>query len=161
MRDTAQLIKAKVGIEVVTLDHGSWDMHSKVGPLDAPAPASMNGMVTTMAKGLAAFFADLGVDGDRVTLVTLTEFGRRVRENGTRGLDHGWANSTLVMGAGVQGGQYYGTWPWLDNLVDGDLRVTTNYRSVLSEIVTSRFGVSTSAVFPNFQPETVGVMRSG
>jgi len=160
MRDTAQLIKAKVGIEVVTLDHGSWDMHSNVGKLDAPAPASMNGMVTTMAKGLAAFFADLGAEGDRVTLVTLTEFGRRVKENGARGLDHGWGNSTLVMGAGVRGG-YHGRWPGLDDTVDGDLRVTTNYRSVLSEIVTSRFGVSTSAVFPNFQPETVGVMRSG
>lgn len=160
MRDTAQLIKAQVGIEVVTLDHGSWDMHSNVGTLAATSPVSMKGMVTTLAKGLAAFFADLGAHGDRVTLVTLTEFGRRVQENGARGLDHGWANSTLVLGAGVRGGRYFGTWPGLDDLADGDLRVTTNYRSVLAEIVSSRFGVSTSTVFPNFQPETVGVMRS-
>ncbi len=158
MRDTAQMIKARVGIEVVTLDHGSWDMHSRVGKVDATSPVSMAGMATTLAQGLAAFFADLGVEGDRVTLVTLTEFGRRVTENGTQGLDHGWANSTLLLGAGVRGGRYYGTWPGLDDLADGDLRVTTNYRSVLSEVVTSRFGVSTSAVFPNFQPEPVGVM---
>ncbi|MBA2444270.1 MAG: DUF1501 domain-containing protein [Nocardioidaceae bacterium] len=159
MRDTAQMIKARVGIEVITLDHGSWDMHSRLGRSDATSPVSMTGMVTTLAQGLAAFFADLGAEGDRVTLVTLTEFGRRVKENGNQGLDHGWANSTLLMGAGVRGGRYYGTWPGLDDLSEGDLRVTTNYRSVLSEIVSTRFGVSTSQVFPNFSPETVGVMR--
>jgi len=120
----------------------------------------MNGMVGNLGTALGAFFADLGTLGSRVTLVTLTEFGRRVNENGARGLDHGWANATLVMGGGVRGGRYYGRWPGLayDTLVDGDLAVTTDYRSVLCEILTRRFNASTSTVFPNFTPETVGVM---
>ncbi len=92
-------------------------------------------------------------------MVTLTEFGRRLTENGAHGLDHGWGNATLLMGAGVNGGKYYGNWPGLDPATsDGDLAVTTDYRSVLSEILTSRFNVSTSAVFPGFTPESLGVM---
>ncbi len=161
LKDTARLIKAQVGVEVVTLDYGSWDMHSAVGTLQSTGPASMNGMVINLADSLSAFYADLGATGSRVTLVTLTEFGRRVEENGPRGFDHGWANSTLVMGGGVRGGQYHGRWPGLDaaQLDDGDLKVTTDYRSVLTEIVKNRFGdVATSQVFPGFLPELVGVM---
>ncbi|MBA2558659.1 MAG: DUF1501 domain-containing protein [Propionibacteriales bacterium] len=159
LSDTARLVKASVGVEVVTLDFGGWDMHSDLGTLESGS-LSMNGMVTGLAKALAAFFQDLGSTGSRVTLVTVTEFGRRVAENGARGLDHGWANSTLVLGGGVRGGRYHGRWPGLSDaqLGDGDLAVTTDYRSVLSEILDRRFGVSTSTVFPDFRPEPVGVM---
>jgi uncharacterized protein (DUF1501 family) len=160
LSDTARLIKAQVGVEVVALDYGTWDMHSNVGTVDSLGAGSMNGMVTGLAGALAAFFQDLGTVGSRVTLVTVTEFGRRLLENGAKGLDHGWANSMLVLGAGVKGGQYHGTWPGLSdpNLENGDLSVTTDYRSVLSEVLTNRFNVSTSSIFPDFQPETVGVM---
>ena len=159
LKDTARLIKARVGVKVVTLDYGSWDMHEHLGTLSSTGAASMNGMVKNLASSLAAFFADLGATGSRVTLVTLTEFGRRLAENGSAGLDHGWANATLVMGAGVRSG-YHGRWPGLAaaNLNDGDLAVTTDYRSVLTEILRSRFNITSSSVFPDFRPGAVGVM---
>jgi len=93
-----------------------------------------------------------------VTLVTISEFGRRVQENANGGLDHGWGNVMLVAGAGVKGGRYYGTWPGLTNSLDADLAVTTDYRSVLAEIVAARTAASTAAVFPGFQRERVGFM---
>ena len=82
-------------------------------------------------------------------------------ENASEGLDHGYGNVMLVAGAGVRGGRYYGTWPGLTLDDDADLLVTTDYRSVLAEVVRSRFGASTATVFPGFQPETVGVMSGG
>ena len=116
-----------------------------------------------MAKAVAAFFADLGSAGDPVTLVTLSEFGRSVRQNGVAGTEHGHGNAMLVLGAGVRGGQVHGKWPGLSagKLVDGDLAVTTDYRQVLGEVITSRFAdASLSTVFPGFKPGSpVGVMR--
>ncbi|MCW2842151.1 MAG: hypothetical protein JWN22_67, partial [Nocardioides sp.] len=88
----------------------------------------------------------------------LSEFGRRVVENANYGLDHGYGNVMFLAGAGVKGGSYYGTWPGLGEDLDSDLLVTTDYRSVLSEVVASRFGASTATVFPGFQREHVGVM---
>jgi len=81
-----------------------------------------------------------------------------LNENGARGLDHGWANATLVGGRRSQGRPLLRRGLAYDALADGDLAVTTDYRSVLSEILTRRFNVSTLTVFPNFTPETVGVM---
>lgn len=161
MMDTAQLIKANVGAEVITLDHGSWDMHRHVGEVGNKQPGTMSGMLGELAQAIAALFEDLGDAGSRVTLVTITEFGRRISENGSGGLDHGWGNAMLLFGAGVRGGQYYGKWPGLgpNDLVEGDLKVTTDYRSVLWEVLQSRFNPSMSKVFPGFQPaQSVGVM---
>ncbi|WP_244930175.1 DUF1501 domain-containing protein [Nocardioides sp. W7] len=144
-----------MGVRAVTVDSGDWDMHVDVGT------ASSGWMVrnaTDLASSLAAFFKDLGAVGDRVTVVTVSEFGRRVQENANQGLDHGWGNVMFVAGAGVKGGRYYGTWPGLQNTLDADLPVTTDYRSVLAEVVSSRMGVSTAQVFPGFQRERVGVM---
>jgi uncharacterized protein (DUF1501 family) len=163
LKDTARLIKANVGVKVVTLDYGSWDMHTNVGTLQSTGEVTMKGMVHGFATAVAAFLKDLGPVAGRVTLVTLTEFGRRVAQNGTGGLDHGWANATFAFGAGVKGGQYHGSWPGLGagSLVDGDLKVTTDYRSVLTEILQARFGsISIPAVFPGFKPEPVGLMSA-
>ena len=91
-------------------------------------------------------------------MVTVSEFGRRVKENANQGLDHGYGNVMFLLGGGVKGG-YYGTWPGLANTTDADLLVTTDYRSVLSEVVTSGFGASAASVFPGFSPERVGVMQ--
>ncbi|WP_232676378.1 DUF1501 domain-containing protein [Nocardioides sp. R-C-SC26] len=155
LADVARTLRADVGVTAVTVDSGDWDMHSDLGTVSA---GWMARNATDLAGAIAAFFADLEGVADKVTLVTISEFGRRVQENGSRGLDHGWGNVMLVAGAGVKGGKYYAKWPGLTNSLDADLQVTTDYRSVLSEIVTSRMGASRAAVFPGFSPQTVGVM---
>lgn len=158
LAQSARLIRADVGAEVITVDHSSWDMHTDLGTLDT---GNMIVMVDDLAKSIAAFFADLGPLADKVTLLTISEFGRRVLENGDAGLDHGYGNSMLLFGAGVKGGSVYGTWPGLQSsrLVDGDLAVTTDYRSVLSEVVKTRFtSVSLPTLFPGFTADRVGVM---
>jgi len=160
LAEAATLIHAGVGTRVVTVDYGGWDMHTNLGPVGR---GQMRSRVDEMSQTLAAFFTDLGALGDRVTVVTLSEFGRRVQENGGDGLDHGHGNCVLVLGGGVHGGRYYGTWPGLgtDKLVSGDLAVTTDYRSVIWEIVRARFPeASLSALFPSFVPEAIGFMRA-
>ena len=112
-----------------------------------------------LASAVAAFFTDLGPLADKVTLVALSEFGRRVAENANMGLDHGYGNVMFLAGAGVQGRRLLRHLARADQGdIDADLLVTTDYRSVLAEVVASRFGASTSTVFPGFQRERVGAM---
>ena len=154
-RSSARTIRANVGAEIITVDHGSWDHHTNIGTTrtgtSSPAP-------TSSPAASPRSSTDLGPLADKVTLVTISEFGRRVKENANQGLDHGHGNVMFVMGAGVKGGRYYGSWPGLTNTTDADLLVTTDYRHVLSEVVTTGFGASTASVFPGFSPERVGVM---
>jgi uncharacterized protein (DUF1501 family) len=117
--------------------------------------------LTDLALALAAFAADLGADGmSRVTLVTISEFGRRVTENASHGADHGHGNAMLLLGGGVRGGKVYGAWPGLspDALVAGDLAAVTDYRSVIGEILQKRcvFGALDS-VFPGIAPASFGL----
>jgi uncharacterized protein (DUF1501 family) len=153
------MIRAQVGARVVTIDYGSWDMHANLGTVTW---GPMQSMIRELAGGLAAFFTDLGGLGANVTVVTMSEFGRRVQENGAMGLDHGYGNCMLLLGAGVRGGQYHGAWPGLgDRLVDGDLAVTRDNRSVISEVLASRVPeVSIPSVFPDFTAEAIGTMRA-
>jgi len=156
--ETAELIRAGVGTRVVTLDYGSWDMHTNLGTLDW---GMMGKNVTELAQALKAFFVDLGDLARRVTVVTVSEFGRRVAENGDMGLDHGYGNCMLLLGAGVRGGRVHGQWPGLGrtSLVDGDLQVTRDHRSVFSEVLRSRIPeADLSQVFPGFSPEPIGAM---
>jgi uncharacterized protein (DUF1501 family) len=152
---SARTIRADIGADVIAVDHdGDWDMHQGVGTLDS---GKMRLSAKDLAEALAAFFVDLGTLGDKVTVVTLSEFGRRVRENANQGLDHGHGNVVFVRGGGVKGG-YRGRWPGLGTGADDDLAVTTDYRSVLAEVVTRRLGVSAATAFPRFAPQAVGVM---
>jgi uncharacterized protein (DUF1501 family) len=157
MAQVARIVRGDVGVEVITVDQGDWDHHTDLGTLEW---GDMIRNAADLAGSVAAFFKDLGSLADKVTLVTISEFGRRVKENANYGLDHGWGNVMFLAGAGVKGGQYYGDWPGLVNAGDADLQVTTDYRSVLSEVVESRFGVTASNVFTDsrFHRETVGVM---
>jgi uncharacterized protein (DUF1501 family) len=155
LKSSARTIRADVGAEIITVDHGSWDHHTNIG---TTAGGNIKSRTDEFAGAVSAFFADLGPLADKVTLVTISEFGRRVKENANQGLDHGHGNVMFVMGAGVNGGRYYGSWPGLSNTTDADLLVTTDYRDVLSEIITSRFDASPSEVFPGLTPRTVGVM---
>jgi hypothetical protein len=136
-------------------------MHANMGNLE-------NGWLTSyladLGGSIAAFRQDLGVLWSRVTVVTITEFGRRVSQNQSTGTEHGWGSSTFVAGGGVNGGKIHGRFPGLDDkqLKDGDLVVTADYRSLLTEILTRRAGITAdgaSKVFPNFRPEVLSVMK--
>ncbi len=161
LRDVARLIKAKAGLVTAAVDCGDWDMHDSLG---AAAPGRrMFGHLTDLSRALAAFAADLGAAMKNVTLVTVSEFGRRVAENGSHGADHGHGNAMLVLGGGVRGGRVYGRWPSLapGALVDGDLAGTTDYRSVLGEILQKRCGLGAlSEVFPSVGPSRFGLVAA-
>ncbi len=160
LQDTARLVKGELGTEVVSIDFGSWDMHDNYGTLDY---GEMQKMTDVFARCVDAFMRDLGPLRSRVTLVTISEFGRRVAENGNRGLDHGWGNMMLLMGGGVRGGRYYGSWPGLGSsaLVEGDLKVTTDYRQVLGEVVHKRFpSKDVTQVFPGVSYSPLGLLAS-
>ena len=139
---------------MITIDHGKWDMHSGLGDLGWGQMLENATEMSPADRGLLQRPRPLG---DNVTLVALSEFGRRVQENVNVGLDHGYGNVMMLAGAGVKGG-YYAKWPGITNELDSDLLVTTDYRSVLAEVVSARFGASSASVFPGFVREPVGVM---
>ncbi len=158
LQDVAQLIKADVGARVITVDEGDWDMHADLGRVDGGWMASK---LADLGGSLAAFLDDLGPLRDQVTLVTMSEFGRRAQENESQGVDHGWGNVMFVAGGNVNGA-VHGRWPGLapDDLVDGDLRATTDYRAVLADILVNRCGADHSAlssVFPGWTGTPLGV----
>jgi uncharacterized protein (DUF1501 family) len=159
LRDVARLIKQKVGLQVACVDEGDWDMHAGMGSADK---GWMYDHLTELATALAAFATDLGPLMNGVTLVTLSEFGRRVAENGSGGVDHGHGNAVLMLGGGIVGGKVHGRWPGLgaSDLVDGDLAGATDYRLVLGEILTRRCGVGALGdVFPGLTGAPIGITR--
>jgi uncharacterized protein (DUF1501 family) len=162
LRDVARLVTADVGLMTACVDSGDWDMHENLGT--AVPGKKMYDNLASMATALAAFATDLGSAGlAKVTLVTVSEFGRRVPQNGSGGLDHGYGNAMLMLGGGVKGGKVYGSWPGLatGKLVDGDLAVTTDYRAVIAEILQKRCGVTdVKAVFPGVTPTSYGVVAA-
>ncbi|MDQ2733065.1 MAG: DUF1501 domain-containing protein, partial [Armatimonadota bacterium] len=158
LRQVALLIKSGVGLEAACLDHGSFDTHVAQAPLIASRLTSLGG-------GLAAFAADLGPDRwARTSVVVLSEFGRRVEENSGAGTDHGRAGMMMVLGGGVVGHQVHGHWPGLApaNLEGpGDLKVTTDYRSVLAEVIRVRLrNPNIQSIFPGLAAGAVGVVRA-
>jgi uncharacterized protein (DUF1501 family) len=153
----AQMIKANLGLRTATVDFGGWDTHENQG--DATATSYMSTRLAELSNSLTAFFTDLDVGcptyNSRTTVVVMSEFGRRLRENANRGTDHGHGNVMLVLGRQVRGG-LYGNWPGLrnDQLFDrADLRITTDYRAVLSEILQRRMGrtpADLATIFPGY-----------
>jgi uncharacterized protein (DUF1501 family) len=160
LHDVARLVKAGLGLRVATVEDTGWDLHAGMG---RPEQGPMADKLGQLAKALAAFAAELGPDLGRVVLVTLSEFGRRVAENGSGGTDHGRGGALLVLGGAVTGRAVHGTWPGLEPraLDDGDLAVATDYRQVLAEILSRRCGVTaTTSVFPGLTPSPPGVVRA-
>jgi len=159
LRDVARLIKSEVGLAVAAVDQGDWDMHNALG--NAVKGQRMYDNLTELAQALAAFAGDLGPAGmANVTLVTISEFGRRVTENASRGVDHGHGNAMLLMGGGIRGGKVYTKWPTLAPaaLTNGDLTATTDYRAVIGEVLQKRCGVGDlSTVFPGVTPGSFGL----
>lgn len=163
MREAASLIKANIGVRGVGIDLGGWDTHrDQRDSLDILGPA--------LSEALVAFQADLGSDAPRVVTVLLTEFGRTARENSSLGTDHGRAMTMAVLGESVAehgGGQVHlnGAWPSLDLLdqggLFGGLRATTDFRDVLSELVSEHLGVAdVASVFPGHVPAPLGLVSS-
>jgi uncharacterized protein (DUF1501 family) len=149
----ARLAKLSLGLRAATIDYGGWDTHDGQG---SGSTGTYANQVATLTQGMAALYQDLDGPGgiaQRLTLVVMSEFGRRLRENDDSGTDHGHGNVVLVMGGHVNGG-VHGAWPGLHNsqLYDGaDLAVTTDYRRVLSEILIRRLGNNRlDLVFPGY-----------
>jgi len=146
----AQMIKADMGVEVAFVDSGGWDHHVNEGAVQG----QLANLLRDLGQGLAAFHRDMGERMENVTLVTMSEFGRTAHENGNRGTDHGHANCMFVLGGGVKGGKVYGKWPGLANeqlYQRRDLALTTDFRTVLGEIIEQRLGNHDIAtVFPGF-----------
>jgi uncharacterized protein (DUF1501 family) len=156
----AQLIKSDVGLEVAFADVGGWDTHVNQG--------AANGQLATrldeFAKSIAALVTDLGDRMDDVVIVTMSEFGRTARQNGTGGTDHGHAGSMFVIGGDVAGKQVHGRWPGLapEQLNEGrDLALTTDFRAVFAEVAGKHLGAShLDRIFPGYQAtKAPGLLR--
>lgn len=148
MRQIAQLMKANLGVEAAFADVGGWDTHQNQGG----ANGQLANRLREFSDSLAAFWQDMGDGAEAITLVTMSEFGRTARQNGTGGTDHGHANVMFVLGGTVKGGRVYGRWPGLgsEQLNEGrDLAVTTDFRSVLGEAASHALGSGRlEVVFP-------------
>src|SRR5262249_6507686 len=131
-------------------DVGGWDTHVNQGSSEG----QLAGRLTDFGAALAAFSQDLGDRMSDVVVLTMSEFGRTVSENGNVGTDHGHATAMMVMGGGVRGGKVYGTWPTLDpaKRYEGrDLAVTTDFRDLFGEVLTRHLGAADlSAIFPGY-----------
>lgn len=160
MQQVAQLIKADLGLEVACVDIGGWDTHAAQGG----STGMLAGLLSDLAAGLHAFYADMADRMAHITVVTMSEFGRRVKENASGGTDHGHGNCMFLLGGGVLGGKVHGDWPGLgaDRLYGpGDLAITTDFRTVLAELVERRLGnPKVNEIFPGFaKPAYLGVVR--
>ncbi len=157
LRQVAMLMKAEVGLEVACLDIGDWDTHIAQGGSEGWMAAQM----ASLAGGLAAFYADLTDHRQNLTVAVMSEFGRRVKENGGAGTDHGHGGAMFLLGGHIAGGKIHGEWRGLQReqlAGPGDLAVTTDYRDVLGEIVARRLNnPQVDAVFPGHQPAFIGV----
>jgi uncharacterized protein (DUF1501 family) len=159
LKQVAQLLKANLGVEAAFSDVGGWDTHQNQGG----AEGQLAGRLRDFSDTIAAFWQDMGDDAENVTLVTMSEFGRTARQNGTGGTDHGHANVMFVLGGQVRGGKVYGKWPGLadEQLNEGrDLVVTTDFRRVLGEAAYKTLGVrKLDVVFPGAGVEAGGFLN--
>jgi uncharacterized protein (DUF1501 family) len=155
-----QIIKAGLGLEVACVDIGGWDTHNAEGTTTGQLP----GLLADLSASLHAFYTDMGSRMNSITVVTMSEFGRRLKENASGGTDHGSGSCMFVLGGGVNGGKVYAQWPGLapEQLYGpGDLAPTTDFRTVLGEVVKKRLGNSAlDSVFPGFtEPAFLGVCK--
>jgi uncharacterized protein (DUF1501 family) len=158
----AQLIKADLGLEIAFADAGGWDTHVNQGA----DQGQLAGRLDELGRGLAAFAQDLGDRLADVVVLTMSEFGRTIRENGTSGTDHGHATAMFVLGGSVRGGRVLGHWPGLDpaaRFEGRDLAVTTDFRDLFGEVVAGHLGVGPlNQIFPGYSPDSTrfpGVFR--
>ena len=155
LRQIAQLIKAGVGLEVAFADVGGWDTHVNQGG----ATGQLANRLGDLARSIAAFTTDLGDRMEDVVVLTMSEFGRTARQNGTGGTDHGHAGSMFVIGGGARGGRVHGKWPGLapEQLYEGrDLALTTDFRAVFAEVASKHLGAERlDRLFPGYEASRV------
>jgi uncharacterized protein (DUF1501 family) len=148
LQQVAKLIKADAGVEVAFADIGGWDHHSN-------ETGQLNNVLREFGTSLAAFIRDMGDRLADIVLVTMSEFGRTVKENGNTGTDHGHGNVMFVLGGPVRGGNIYGRWPGLEPeqlYEQRDLAITTDFRDVLAGLVSIHLGQKSEQVFPGYRP---------
>src|SRR5215207_5771035 len=154
LKEIAQLIRANVGLEIAFADVGGWDTHVNQGG----ATGQLANRLGDFAQSIAALVTDLGDRMENVVILTMSEFGRMARENGTGGTDHGHAGAMFAIGGSIKGGKVHGKWPGLarEQLYEGrDLALTTDFRSVFSEIARKHLGADKlDTVFPGYVGET-------
>jgi uncharacterized protein (DUF1501 family) len=160
LRQTAALIRAQVGLEVACIDLGGWDTHANQGGTQGIQARLMN----ELAAGLAAFHQDLGTEMNQVSVVVMSEFGRRVAENGSGGTDHGQGGAMLILSGGLQTAQPVFAQQFslaAEQLKEGDLAITTDYRHILTELLVKRLkNPSAQLVFPEFSATDYGLFRA-
>ncbi|HVF91297.1 MAG TPA: DUF1501 domain-containing protein [Blastocatellia bacterium] len=148
----AQLIKADIGLEVAFTDIGGWDTHANQGS----SRGQLSNRLREFSQGIEALYRDLGDRMRNVVILTMTEFGRTIRQNGSGGTDHGHASVSFALGGPVKGGKVYGKWPGLapEELYEGrDLALTTDFRDVFAEVAASHLrAADLKAIFPGFNP---------
>jgi uncharacterized protein (DUF1501 family) len=153
LRQIAQLAKADVGLGIAFADVGGWDTHVNQGASQGQLAARLD----DLARAIAALVTDLGERLADTVVLTMSEFGRAIRENGNRGTDHGHGNAMLVVGGGVRGRRVYGRWPGLSpehRHEDRDLAVTTDFRDVFGEVAVRHLGLALPApIFPGYAIE--------
>jgi uncharacterized protein (DUF1501 family) len=153
LRQIAQLVKADVGLEIAFADIGGWDTHTNQGA----ANGQLATRFTELSRGIRALYDDLGDRAEDVVIITMSEFGRTVAENGSGGTDHGHANCMFVLGGSVQGGKIYGKWPGLEQeqlFENRDLALTSDFRDVFAEVATKHLGAQgLERVFPDYPIE--------
>lgn len=157
----ATLLRGGMPIKTANIDFGgALDVHSAAGI----ATGTMADNFKNLNDTIAAFKQDLGAMWNQTTIVTITEFGRRLQENASAGLDHGWGSAMFVMGGGVKGGKVVANWPGIDeaSLHNGDLAVTLDYRDVISNVLRDRGGLSATqlgSIFPGFKAQDLGLAK--
>lgn len=150
----AQVVKMEQGLRIATVDFGGWDTHEYQAQSDGSG--YLPERLGTLSQGLHALYSDLFDYQSRLTIVVMSEFGRRLGRNASNGTDHGHGNVMMVLGGAVNGGRVFGSWPGLQDLDQGqDLRITTDFRVVLGEIITRRLGNrNLGAIFPGLTAQT-------
>ena len=161
LRQVAQLLKANLGVEAAFADIGGWDTHQNQGNVNG----QLANRLKEFSEGIAAFWTDMGDQANDIVLVSMSEFGRTVHQNGTGGTDHGRGSCNFILGNRVAGGKVHGEVAVLanENLEDGrDLPVTTDFRSVFSAVADAHLLLSDDKVlFPDWAGKKAGVMQAG
>ena len=161
LKQIAQLIKMDAGLEIAFAESGGWDTHANQGTTAGPFAKNAN----DLSKSITAFWTDIEPYQDMVTLMTMTEFGRTVKQNGSRGTDHGRASCNFILGNDVQGGIVYGDVKELaiENLEDRrDLPVTTDFRTVFNAVATNHLQIQNNKlIFPDWEETPIALMRKG